>query len=86
MSCREPMEEYVSTEPKTIFYFRGIRMSHERTRKKNKQKASELNLAVILLFIVFMFFVCHFPRILLNVHEFFMLEDMIQCGSSKYLY
>ena len=58
-------------------------MSHERTRKKNKQKASELNLAVILLFIVFMFFVCHFPRILLNVHEFFMLEDMIECGSSK---
>ncbi|TRY73705.1 hypothetical protein TCAL_00917, partial [Tigriopus californicus] len=59
--------------------FRGIQMTHERTRKKNKQKASEMNLAAILLCIVFLFFICHFPRILLNVHEFFMLADMIQC-------
>jgi len=60
--------------------FRGIQMTHERVKKKNKQRASEINLAVMLLCIVFFFLVCHFPRILLNVHEFFMLEDMISCG------
>ena len=42
--------------------FRGIRMTHERTRKNNKQKASEMNLAAILLCIVFLFLICHFPR------------------------
>ena len=58
-------------------------MTHERTRKRNKQKASEMNLAAILLCIVVLFFICHFPRILLNVHEFFMLDNMLECGSSK---
>ncbi len=62
--------------------FRGIQMSHERTRRKNTQRASEMNLAAILLCIVFMFIVCHFPRILLNVHELIMLDDMIECGES----
>jgi len=55
-------------------------MTHERTRKRNKQRASEMNLAAILLCIVILFLICHFPRILLNVHEFFMLDDMILCG------
>lgn len=55
-------------------------MTHERVKKKNKQRASEMNLAAILLCIVFLFLVCHFPRILLNVHELFMLENMIVCG------
>lgn len=61
-------------------------MTHERVKKKNKQRASEINLAVMLLCIVFFFLVCHFPRILLNVHEFFMLEDMISCGPGKFLF
>ena len=58
-------------------------MTHERVKKKNKQRASEMNLAAMLLCIVFCFLVCHFPRILLNVHEFFMLDDMIDCGAGK---
>lgn len=33
-------------------------------------------------FIVFLFLVCHFPRILLNVHEIFMLADMTACGEA----
>ena len=63
-----------------------FQMTHERVKKKNSQRASELNLAVMLLCIVFFFLVCHFPRILLNVHEFFMLEDMISCGPGKCLF
>ena len=58
-------------------------MTHERVKKKNKQRASEMNLAAILLCIVFLFLVCHFPRILLNVHEIFMLGDMMACGNGK---
>ena len=64
--------------------FRGIQMTHERVKKKNKQRASEMNLAAILLCIVFLFLVCHFPRILLNVHEIFMLADMTACGDGKF--
>ena len=63
--------------------FRGIQMTHERTKKRNKQRASEMNLAAILLCIVILFLICHFPRILLNVHEFFMLDDMILCGEKN---
>ena len=62
--------------------FRGIQMSHERTRRKNTQRASEMNLAAILLCIVVVFIICHFPRILLNVHELFMLDNMLECGES----
>ena len=62
--------------------FRGIQMTHERVKKKNKQRASEMNLAAILLCIVFLFLVCHFPRILLNVHEIFMLAEMTACGEA----
>ena len=61
-------------------------MTHERVKKKNKQRASEMNLAAILLCIVFLFLVCHFPRILLNVHELFMLGDMLACGAGKTLF
>ena len=55
-------------------------MTHERTRKRNTQRASEMNLAVILVWIVIMFIVCHLPRIVLNIHEVFMLdESMREC-------
>mgnify|MGYP001211778462 CR=1 FL=1 len=36
----------------------------------------------LLFSIVFLFLVCHFPRILLNVHEIFMLADMTACGEA----
>ena len=58
-------------------------MTHERTRKNNKQKASEMNLAAILLCIVVVFFICNLPRILLNVHELLMLDDMLECGKGE---
>ena len=61
-------------------------MTHERTKKQNKGRASEMNLAAILMCIVFLFFVCHFPRILLNVHEVFMVWDMLACGDGKWIY
>ena len=66
-----------------LMYFQ---MTHERVKKKNKQRASEMNLAAILLCIVFLFLVCHFPRILLNVHELFMLSDMLACGDGMWIY
>ena len=63
-----------------------LQMTHERTKKQNKGRASEMNLAAILMCIVFLFFVCHFPRILLNVHEVFMVWDMLACGDGKWIY
>ena len=57
----------------------GIQMSHERTRKRNTQRASEMNLALVLICIVFIFIVCHIPRIVLNIHEVFMLDESIEC-------
>ena len=44
-------------------------MTHERTKKNNKQKASEMNLAAILLCIVFVFLLCHFPRDLIQLEN-----------------
>ena len=60
-------------------------MTHERVKKKNKQRASEMNLAAILLCIVFLFLVCHFPRIILNVHEVFMQGKILACGAESKL-
>ena len=60
-------------------------MTHERVKKKNKQRASEMNLAAILLCIVFLFLVCHFPRIILNVHEVFMQAKILACGADSKL-
>ena len=65
--------------------FRGIQMSHERTRRRNTQRASEMNLAAILLCIVVIFSICHFPRILLNVHELTMVDTMIECDKGMTL-
>ena len=67
----------------TVGLSSSFQMTHERVKKKNKQRASEMNLAAILLCIVFLFLVCHFPRILLNVHEIFMLGDMMTCGNGE---
>ncbi|CAB4067152.1 unnamed protein product [Lepeophtheirus salmonis] len=77
MTCLIPIGSLVYFNSRI---FRGIQMTHERTRKKNKQRAGEMNMAAILLCIVFLFMICHVLRILLNVNEIFMLDDIISCG------
>ena len=39
-----------------------------------------MQLALLLIFIVCMFFVTNLPRLLLNLYELFNVDDMISCG------
>ena len=43
-------------------------------------QAKDLQLALLLIFIVCMFFVTNLPRLLLNLYELFNVDDMIACG------
>jgi hypothetical protein len=43
-----------------------------------------LQLALLLIFIVCMFFVTNLPRLLLNLYELFNVDDMISCGVQFY--
>jgi hypothetical protein len=47
-------------------------------------KAKDLQLALLLIFIVCMFFVTNLPRLLLNLYELFNVDDMISCGVQFY--
>ena len=44
-----------------------------------RRQRKEINLTIILLFIVFIFFFCHAARILLDVYEFINLEKVLAC-------
>merc|ERR1712223_460058 len=44
-----------------------------------RRQRKEINLSIILLFIVFIFFFCHAARILLDVYEFINLEKVLAC-------
>ncbi|TRY78311.1 hypothetical protein TCAL_05014 [Tigriopus californicus] len=49
-------------------------------RKQEAVSKREIKMASILLTIVFVFFGCHLPRVLLNLHEFFMATQIEDCG------
>ncbi len=42
----------------------------------------EDNLAIIFMGIVLVFLVCHFPRILLSIHEMWIMEDILKCSKA----
>ena len=55
--------------------FRGIRFSHIRSKNSAKK---EVNLAFILICIVFVFIFSNIPRVFLNCYEFIMSADMLR--------
>ena len=60
--------------------------AHKRNvQEKNKEKASEMNLAMILLCIAIVFLVCHFLRIALNVIKNFMHSVFLACGYPNWI-
>ena len=48
-----------------------------------RRQRKEINLTIILLFIVFIFFFCHAARIVLDVYEFVNLEKVLACRKLK---
>ncbi|XP_023341041.1 uncharacterized protein LOC111711042, partial [Eurytemora carolleeae] len=57
--------------------FIGVKYSHVRSSNRARY---EVKLASILLYIVLVFLVCNFPRILLNFYEFVLEEEITRCG------
>ena len=55
------------------FYFCCFRFGSARRQRK------EINLSVVLLCIVFVFFCCHTARILLDIYEFINMDRFIEC-------
>ena len=52
------------------------RSHHKRNVNRRKQ---EDNLAVIFMGIVMVFIVCHFPRVLLSIHEMLIIKRTLRC-------
>ena len=53
---------------------------------KNRRKRKENNMNLILIGVVILFFICHFPRILFNAYKFLHFEDYMNCKLVKNLY
>ena len=60
--------------------FRQTRGRYKRKKKNgSSQQAKDLQLGLILILIVCMFFITNLPRLLLNFYELFYVEQMIDC-------
>ena len=55
-------------------------MLPDHRQSLNFQHAKDLQLAVVLILIVIIFFVCHLTRLLLNFWELSVVNEMIQCS------
>jgi len=60
--------------------FRGIKYAHVRSNR-NSSTSNEMNLAGILVCIVIVFLICHFPRLLINCAEFLMTNSILMCSN-----
>ena len=52
-----------------------LRFTHMRSGRSGRREA---NLALVLCGIVVTFVLCHIPRVILSVHEFILIEDIIR--------
>jgi len=55
---------------------KGVRFAHLRSRTTIQK---EINLAIILMFIVIVFLFCNIPRILINCYDFMVNNDFVRC-------
>ena len=62
--------------------------SHSRLQLRHVQHCNERrrifedNLAAVCMGFVLVFLVCHFPRLLLNIHELITIEEAMKCGDN----
>ena len=54
----------------------GMRRSGSVAYSSAQRKANEAQQAIVLFIIVLLFFICHTPRFILNIHEFLTLETL----------
>ena len=50
------------------------------TKLRRSQHRLDLNLSLILIMTVFMFFMFHLPRVLISIYEAFTIKQMVICG------
>ena len=55
-----------------------LRFAHRRSHRNNSCHHNEMNLSVVLVCIVMVFLVCHVPRLVTNLAEFTMNDNIIQ--------
>ena len=65
--------------PFTIFSIVNVRIYREVSKLRKRKEKQEANLCIILIFIVLTFFICHSPRLLLNIHEIWTLDQVEHC-------
>jgi len=76
-TCLIPMVSLIGLNAKI---FQGIRRSHARSRNPVKK---EMNLASLLICIVFVFLFCNIPRVFINCYEFICSEEALLSGSEE---
>jgi len=60
--------------------FKGIKYAHVRANRNSKTN-NEMNLAGVLIVIVIVFLLCHFPRLIINCTEFLWTNSIRMCES-----
>ena len=65
--------------PFTTFSIFNVRIYKEVSKLKKRKEKQEACLCIILIFIVLTFFICHLPRLLLNIHEIWTLDQVKYC-------
>ena len=65
--------------PFTTFSIFNVRIYKEVIKLRKRKEKQEAVLCIILIFIVLTFFICHSPRLLLNIHEIWTLEQVKFC-------
>ena len=57
----------------------SVRIYREVSGLRKRKEKQEANLCIILIFIVLTFFLCQSPRLLLNIHEIWTLDQVEHC-------
>ena len=65
--------------PFITFSIFNVRIYKEVIKLRKRKEKQESSLCIILIFIVLTFFICHLPRLLLNIHEIWTLEQVKYC-------
>ena len=55
----------------------------QSTVSNESRRSKEDNMAAIFMGFIFVFLVCHLPRLLLNIHELATLQDSIDCQAAE---
>ena len=69
-----------------IHLFLFLSSTQKRQKKKDIRRKNEDSLAVVFMIIIFIFLICHSPRIILDIHELMTIKQSEYCNEINEFY